>query len=218
MATLGRGRRPYGCVKCLMVLVFCILLAPATWAGSGRCGSASPTIQQGRSPFAEMQVRDLTAAEEKALEGLLKSLAGLWKGDGEDTDCRGSDDTAVEEKEALTLDAEAEYDSDGSLRIETDVRSPSQHTRHSEILTLYLADKKLRVDNDSGAGDVELVEAGSSRIRYVKRGIILRSGGGASLRQELFVVLNAGRSDFSIETLVFIQGKFAGSKVRRYRR
>jgi hypothetical protein len=74
------------------------------------------------------------------------------------------------------------------------------------------------VGNDGGAGDIELVEVGSSRIRYVKRGIILRSGGGASLQQELFVVLNAGRSDFSIETLVFVQGKFAGSKVRRYRR
>jgi len=165
-----------------------------------------------------MQVRDLTASEEKALKDLLKSLAGLWKGDGEDTDCRGSDDTAVEEKEPLTLDAEAEYDTDGSLRIETDVRSPTQRTRHSEIFTLYLTDHKLRVNNDGGAGDIELVEAGASRIRYVKRGIFLATGSGATLRQELYVAWNAEGKSFSIETLLFVQGKFAGSKARRYRR
>jgi hypothetical protein len=165
-----------------------------------------------------MEVRDLTAGERKILERLFKSLEGDWEGEGEETQCRGSGDAVYQEVEDFTLEAEAEYDPDGSLRIETDLRSPSQKTRHSEVLTLYLADNKLRVDNESGAGDIELAEVGSSRIRYIKRGVIFGASGGATLRQELFVTLSAGGSTFSIETMVFSQGQFAGSKVRRYGR
>ena len=220
MASACLARMPVPSARGSLVWALGLLLLiaglPTAWAEN--CGAPSPTFQQGKTPFDEMEVRDLTAGERKMLERLFKSLEGDWEGEGEETQCRGSGDTVYQENEGFTLEAEAEYDPDGSLRIETDLRSPSQKTRHSEALTLYLADNKLRVDNDGGAGDIELVEVGSSRIRYIKRGVIFGASGGASLRQELFVTLSAGGGTFSIETMVFIQGKFAGSRVRRYRR
>lgn len=81
-------------------------------------------------------------------------------------------------------------------------------------MRLYLVDKKLRLDDTGGAGDVELIEVSKNRVMFLKR----TGGGPGTLKREFFISLVNGDNAFTIEKQVYTQGRFTLSRVRHYRK
>jgi len=145
---------------CISFFLISSLTLHYTYAND--CVSRSPSYANKKTPNDKLKVRDLTDTEQDLLRNMFQSLSGRWEGNANDTECKGRTGERYKETSTFTIKAEVKTDRNGDLRLESVLYSEEQHTRHSEIIEFFLTDNKLRFDNDSGAGDVEIIDISKS--------------------------------------------------------
>jgi hypothetical protein len=118
----------------------------------------------------------------------------------------------------LEVRADVDVDYYGNLLMAADFYDPVNRTRHQETLRLYLNNNRLRIDHDTGAGDVELIELGDQVVAFLFRRVIPTGGTSGSSRSETFFTLRAGRQSLTIEQQVYVQAKLSSGHVWRLQR
>lgn len=200
----------------ILLLMLCCLLIPSVGFGA-RCLSSSPTLHAGKNPYAPIAVRDLSPAEQQTVRRLFASLVGDWHGRSESFFCSSADDPSEVERNRETIRASVRLDDRANLTLNANFYSQRQNTSRQEVLTLYLVDRRLRIDHDTGAGDVELIEVSGQTIAFLYRRVV-PVGSSGSLRQEYFFTLSADGDSFSIEQRLYIQRKLSSGQTWLFER
>ena len=119
------------------------LLTTGGYALADVCFAPSPSYAGGHTPFEAITVRDLTRAEQKMLTTLFKSLKGRWKGDAEDVQCSGREDSPFMERLTLSIDAEVKTNHRGDLKLRAKLRSNTEKTNFVENFDFAISDDQL---------------------------------------------------------------------------
>ncbi len=172
------------------------------------CYTPSPTVQKGQDPYAPVKSRDLSRAEYQRLKTLFSSLDGNWKGTGSELFCRGSQDAPRKEIATYTIKARIRVDYYGNLILTAELYSEKNRTNHQENLYLYLKNKRLRVNSDDGAGDVELINMSTNAVAFFNRTLQPGAHYGGSLRRETFGTIHANNQVFTLKRNLYIHSKF----------
>jgi len=207
-------------VQIILLMISCLMISfgvpDATQAYD--CFSPSPSYADGKSPFDPMTIRDLTPTEQDHLESLFKSLSGKWRGEAADVECKGSTNAPTINRNEYNITALVKVDRQGSIRIKTKLVSEENHSSHTEIMEFYLTRNKLRFENDSGSGDVQLIEVSEGEFKFLKRGIISGGRFGGPRKHEIILTLSARSDSFSIDTWFYIKGEFHTRRIRYFKR
>jgi len=190
-------------------LVCLAWLAAASPGYAQECLSLSPSIQAGKDPFAAITPRDLTPAEFDGLVRLFKSLAGNWQGRADTFFCRSTVDPADRILEKLTAAAKVEVDYYGNLAMDGELFNETDRTRADKDLYLYLNNRRVRIDHDTGAGDVELQSITESGLSFFYRRVVATGSTGGSARREYFFSLQVEGNRMRIEQTIYVQGKLS---------
>lgn len=197
-------------------LSICFLLFTPLCVGA-QCLGPSPTLRQGKNPYAPVSVRKLTPAEQQMTGDLFKSLAGDWHGQAESFFCTSADDPAEIERDRETIKADIGVDYYGNLSLNAAFYSRREKTSRQQVLTLYRNQGMLRIDHDTGAGDVQLIEVSDTRLAFLYRRVVPVGGSGSS-RREYFFTLTTDGDSFTIEQRLYIQGKLSSGHTWRCKR
>jgi hypothetical protein len=195
-----------------LVAVFAIN-APARAA---ECLEDSPTVQAGKDPYAPIHVRDLTPEEYNRILTLFKSLQGQWKGTAREFFCLDLNDPTAKKSEDFTVKADVTVDYFGNFLLEMTLYSQKQNATHSELMRFYLDQKRLRINTNSNAGDVELLGLSEQSIALLYRLLLQNDNGKGSTRKEFFVELTASDQTFAIRQRIYSQGRLSYEKDWRF--
>jgi hypothetical protein len=190
----------------LACLVWLTASAPA-WAQE--CLSLSPSIQAGKDPFAAITPRELTPAEHDGMVRLFKSLAGNWQGRADTFFCRSTSDPSDRVLEKLNAAAKVEVDNYGNLVMDGELFNEADRTRSDKNLFLYLNNRRVRIDDDTGAGDVEIQTISEGGLSFFYRRVVATGRSGGSARREYFLSLQVEGNRLQIEQTIYVQGKLS---------
>lgn len=193
-----------------IVWLVCLTWLAAASPGWGQeCLSLSPSIQAGKDPFAAIEPRDLTPTEFDGLVRLFKSLAGNWQGRADTFFCRSTVDPADRILEKLTAVAKVEVDYYGNLTMDGELFNEADRTRADKDLYLFLNNRRVRIDHDTGAGDVEIQSITERGLSFFYRRVVATGSKGGSARREYFFSLQVEDNRMQIEQTVYVQGKLS---------
>jgi hypothetical protein len=193
----------------LLLSISFIMVGICVYADAAEMGclAPSPTKLAGKDPFGPMTVRDLSDQEEQLLKTLFRSLSGTWIGTAESLLCRGIDNPSDKEIKKSTLRLAVESDHFGTTTtFLAHFYESQERVRHFETIRFFLKEHRLRVDSESGAGDIELIEITESRIRFLHRRIHAAARG-AAVRKEFFINLAIDGHKCNYERLIYTQGR-----------
>ena len=194
-------------LKWSLLLIGLLALAPI--CSAQECLSPSPTTLAGGRSYDPIKDRELTPDERNTLQNLLKSLDGEWRGVSDTFFCKSISDPDDVEPRHYTIKAKARVDRYGNLLIEAELYDPENRSSHQETLRLYLNNKRLRIDHDTGAGDVELIEVSDHKIAFLYRRVNPTGKATGSSRSEYFFTLSAGERSLTIEQQLYVQAKLS---------
>lgn len=203
-------------LKRLLVLVS--VLAQVSIGMAQPCLSPSPTTLSGGRSYAPIEDRDLTSDELAILQKLFKSLDGEWHGVSDTFFCESISDPDDVDRGRLTVDAETRVDRNGNLQMDLDFYDPEKRTSHQQTLRLFLNDNRLRIDHDTGAGDVELIEVGDRTVAFLYRRVNPTGSATGSSRSETFFSLRAGDRSLTVELQHYVQAKLSSGYIWRLKR
>lgn len=187
----------------------CLLWLAAASPGWGQeCLSLSPSIQAGREPFAAIEPRDLTPAEHEGLVRLFKSLAGNWQGRADTFFCRSTEDPADRILEKLAAGFKVQVDYYGNLSMDGELFNEAERTRSDKDLYLFLNNRRVRIDHDTGAGDVEIQSISERGLSFFYRRVAA-TGRTGSARREYFFSLQVEGNRLQIDQTIYVQGKLS---------
>jgi hypothetical protein len=194
-----------------------IVLGMASAGSGAQCHDLSPTIKAGRKFTAPNAAKALTGAEYRQIKALLESLEGDWVGDATQATCRSAD-SEDQEIEAFTIDAEAKMDRSGEFLLRGEFYSAKEHTHQQEALRLYLNERYLRINYDSGIGDLDLIDLSEDKIdlRYLIR--VQNRGNAGGIYNEYFYRIEKSPSGFTVHQDIYTQGRLSAKYDWRFRR
>jgi hypothetical protein len=188
------------------------------FAGSAaQCHDLSPTIKVGRKFTSPNAAKVLTGTEYQQIKALLESLEGDWVGDATQVTC-DSADSEDQEIDAFTIDAEAKMGWSGEFLLRGEFHSAKEHTHQQETLRLYLNKRYLRINYDSGIGDLELIDVSEDKIelRYLIR--VQNRGNAGGIYNEYFYRIEKSPSGFTVHQDLYTQGRLSAKYDWRFRR
>ena len=200
------------------ILALMVSMALVSISSAQQCLSPSPTTLAGGRSYDPIKDRELTREELATLQTLLKSLDGEWHGVSDTFFCKSISDPNDVEPGHLTIKARVSVDRNGNLLMEAELYDPENRTGSQETLRLYLNDKRLRIDHDTGAGDVELIEVGDHKVAFLYRRVNPTGKPTGSSRSETFVTLSTGERTLTIEKQIYIQAKLSSGYTWRLQR
>jgi hypothetical protein len=185
------------------------LLSAISSLASDTCLEPSPSARAGGDPYGPLTVRDLTDSELEQTRALLQSLRGDWDGRGDALHCKSPEDPQDHEQTRYTLRARVNTDHYGNLVITVDLHDIDRKISHQEIFRLYLKDRRLRYEDNGGAGDIELKLLSARRIHFLWRVVIPAGKTSGSTRKEYDITLSGDSEAFSIGRRMYTQAKFS---------
>jgi hypothetical protein len=200
----------------LLIVYLTLVLVPLCLAQE--CLSPSPTTLSGKKSYEPIEDRDLTPDEFKTLEALFKSLDGEWQGTADTFFCRSISDPNDVLPEHFTVKAKVSVDSYGNLLLTAEFYDPADRSNHQQTLRLYLNNNRLRIDHDTGAGDVELITVNDHTIAFLYRRVNPTGNRGGSSRSEYFFTLLSGERSLTIDQQIYVQAKLSSGYSWQLRR
>lgn len=188
----------------LISLVAFFIFVPVSH--SEDCFSPSPSVLAGLDIYAPVQARYLNQTEYQNLEKLFDSLERRWEGTGEEFICEGREDSADKHINQYTIEAEGDLNSSGHLYLQADLYSEKERTRKIETLRLFLEKEYIRSRYDNSSGDIELIEVSYNKLVY-RENYRIGSKSGGGLMKEVFTAIRSNYAVFTMERLVYTQGK-----------
>jgi hypothetical protein len=198
----------------LLVAVLPVQSSPA----SDRCLEPSPAARAGSDPYGPLTIRDLTAPELEQTRVLLQSLRGDWIGRGDALRCTSLEDPLEHEQTRYTLRARVNTDHYGNLVVTNDLYDIDRKISHQEIFRLYLKDRRLRYEDNGGAGDIELKQLSAQRIHFLWRVVIPAGQTTGSTRKEYDISLSGDSEAFSIVQRIYTQAEFSSGSRWHFKR
>jgi hypothetical protein len=202
----------------VLLALFLGLLPVVSPLASDRCLEPSPSARGGSDPYGPLTVRDLTGSELEQTRALLQSLRGDWVGRGDALRCTSLENPLDHEQTRYTLRARATTDHYGNLAVTVDLYDLDQKVSHQEIFRLYLVDRRLRYEDNGGAGDIELKELAAHRIHFLWRVVIPAGATPGSTRKEYDISLSGGSEAFSIVRRIYTQAEFSSRSRWQFKR
>lgn len=149
---------------------FLLLLCFSTsTVSAAECFSPVPGLEQGEIyDHQPIVATRLSSAEHRTLKELLGSIEGTWQGDAQEEFCLGKPGAARKKIKEYVLNAEAEANSNGGLKVLLDFESVENRSNHQESFNFYLSQDWLRVGADSSKGNTELIELYSESVSFVQ--------------------------------------------------
>ncbi len=192
-------------------------LGMASAGSAAQCHDLSPTIKAGRKFTSPNAAKAPTGSQYQQIRALFESLEGDWVGDATEVTCNLAD-SEDEEIAAFTIDAEVEMGRTGDFLLEAEFYSAKEHTHHQEALRLYLNERYLRINYDSGIGDLELIDVSEDKIelRYLIRVQNRANAGG--IYNEYFYRIEKSPGGFAIHQDIYTQGRLSAKYDWRFRR
>ena len=195
------------CPKWILTLM--ASLAMVSISPAQQCLSPSPTTLAGGRSYDPIRDRELTREELATLQTLFKSLNGEWRGVSDTFFCKSISDPDDVEPGHFTIKASVRVDRYGNLLMEAELYDPENRSSHQKTLRLYLNNKLLRIDHDTGAGDVELIEVGNHKVAFLYRRVNPTGKPSGSSRSETFFTLSTGERSLTIDQQIYIQAKLS---------
>lgn len=208
-------------MRWIFVALFSVLfgLLPAVSPlGSDTCLEPSPSAKAGSDPYGPLTVRDLTRSELEQTRALLQSLRGDWIGKGDALRCKSLEDPLDHERIRYTLRGRVNTDHFGNLVVTADLYDIDQKISHQEIFRLYLKDRRLRHEDNGGAGDVELKLLDAHQIQFLWRVVIPAGQTPGSTRKEYDITLTGDSEAFSIVQIIYTQARFSSRYTWHFKR
>lgn len=193
-------------------------LALVSISSAQQCLSPSPTTLAGGRSYDPIKDRELTREELGTLQILLKSLNGEWRGVSDTFFCMSISDPDDVERGQLTIKAKVRVDRYGNLLMDAELYNPENRSGHQQTLRLYLNNKRLRIDHDTGAGDVELIEVSDQKIAFLYRRVNPTGKSTGSSRSEIFFTLSTSERSLTIEQQIYVQAKLSSGYAWRLKR
>lgn len=199
----------------LTVWVWAFIMLPGFSAPAygTECLDESPTIRAREDPYGAIKTRDLTPVEYGWIKSLFKSLEGEWQGTASDFFCTDFKDPTKKTTGQYTLKARVQVDYFGNFLLDMDLYSQRRHVSRPELMRFYLDEKRLRINTDSNAGDVQLITVQERKIQLLYRLLLPGNDGRGSIHKEFFVLLSAGDNTFSIRQRIYSQGRLSSQQV-----
>jgi len=199
--------------------MFLLIFAVAHTALADECLSSSPSISQmGETPYDPIDVRELTSPEYQKLSKLFRSLDGNWHGTTEQFFCRSDGDPSDVDIDHPTIKAKVRVDRNSNLELSADLYSERDRTSSQENLWLYLNDRKLRLNNDNGTGDVELLSVSDDKVAFFIRHVLQSGISSGSARQERFFTITKAADEFTIKMSLYVQGRLSSGYTWRFKK
>jgi hypothetical protein len=194
-----------------------ISLGMASAGSAAQCHDLSPTIKAGRKFTEPNAGKALTGMQYQQIKALFESLEGDWVGDATQITC-DSADSEDQEIDAFTIDAEAKMDRSGEFLLRGEFYSAKEHTHQQEALRLYLNERYLRINYDSGIGDLDLIDLSEDKIdlRYLIR--VQNRGNAGGIYNEYFYRIEKSPSGFTVHQDIYTQGRLSAKYDWRFRR
>lgn len=192
-------------------------LGLASAGSAAQCHDLSPTIKAGRKFTAPNATRALTGEEYQQARALLESLEGDWVGDATQVTCESAD-SQDQEVDALTIDAEVKMDRSDGFMMRGEFYSAKEHTHQQQTLRLYLNQRYLRINYDSGIGDSEVIDVSENKIelRYLIR--VQNRGNAGGIYNEYFYRIAKSPGAFTVHKAIYTQGRLSATYDWRFRR
>ncbi len=194
-------------LKWSLLLIGCLALAPI--CSAQECLSPSPTTLAGGRSYDPIKDRELTPDELSTLQTLFKSLDGEWRGVSDTFFCKSISDPEDVEPGHYTIKADVRVDRYGNLLMTVELHDPVNRSSYQETLRLFLNGKRLRIDHDTGAGDVELIEVSDHKVAFLMRRVKPTGKSTGSSRSEHFFTLHTGERFLTIEQQIYVQAKLS---------
>jgi hypothetical protein len=182
-----------------------------------QCHDLSPTIKAGRKFTSPNAAKALTGAQYRQIKALLESLEGDWVGDATQATCTSADSND-QEIETFTIDAEAKMGWSSDFLLRAEFYSPKEHTHQQETLRLYLNERYLRINYDSGIGDLELIDVSEDKLewRYLIR--VQNRGNAGGIYIEYFYRIAKSPGAFTVHKDIYTQGRLSATYDWRFSR
>lgn len=169
-----------------------LILLPG-FAHGEECFVPSPSATKGEAITEEIAIRDLTRSEYQQVETLFNGLKGRWRGSAQELECQGTLEDVKRKEVDFSAEAVMELDSKGELSIDLKRESSKEGIDHQDHMSLHLVDKRLRVDDENPAGDVEILKVGSGTVSFLKKNIHRAQRGGVVTQENVTVIELAGQ-------------------------
>lgn len=189
--------------------IFLFLFFLAINAHAQDCFAPSPTTQDNGSMSSEIKSREISKSEYQELTSFFKYLNRDWAGIGKEVLCKGRKEEPYKEINDYNISAETTMNYQGKFTFKFNLYDSIKRTTSYKNYDLFLTEKFLRADSDSGAGDIELIEISENTIRYRQRSI---HGGmrGVPRQEEVFTTIQRTPNGFKLIKIFYHQGLFSG--------
>lgn len=195
----------------LMALAI-VTASPAAMALS--CFEPSPGAQRGTDAFAPVETRALSRDEQRYILNAFESLDGYWSGTSFSTKCFGSTAHPRPRSNSESVTAEIRYNKPDTLQVTAELYRPNDRSLHQERLRLILAGDRLRIDENTVEGDIELLQLKANRISVLVKnrqpGAVLPGGRRASIVREFVRTLEFRTRDILVTQSMFTNGELSG--------
>lgn len=193
----------------ILRIIFIFLFLSAINAYAQDCFAPSPMIQDNDSMSPEIRSREISKSEYQKLASFFKYLDRDWAGIGKEVLCKGRKEEPYKEINDYTISAETTMNYQGQFTLKFKLYDSEKRTTSYKNYDLFLTEKSLRADSDSGAGDIELIEISENIVRYRQRSM---HGGihGVPRLEEVFTTIQRTPNGFKLIKSFYHQGLLSG--------
>lgn len=188
--------------RCILIIGGMIFLPGALAAD---CFSPSPSRQADMELTTEIVPRTLSNNELNVISSMIKQLQGQWKGQADETICKGTVNNVNKELIEYTLDLDIRNYRGNELEIKAMLKSLASKKSRNEILKMYITENKFRVNNEFAAGDVEIIKISEYEVSFFRKVVTRTKSGGVSVR-ELVQSLSLADRQLNMEFTVYFNG------------
>lgn len=175
----------------VLLLVLFFLISSAQGA---ECFEPSPSVKNNIDMYEEIQARELTPVEFEQLTKLFKDMRGDWSGKAETVRCNGTVTKPHEEKIEYTVDADVEPGLSNNIDIKLNLNSSEKKQVYEETQHYFLTPKRLRLTENTRAGDVQLINITRNFLVYLRKHNQRTTAGGLVAQEFVKTIALYGRT------------------------
>jgi hypothetical protein len=193
----------------LELISFIILFVFLQNAIAFECFSDAPSIEGGKDIYEAISPRDLEGDEYRELEELFLSLDGRWEGTAEIAVCVDRDGEIFTETDEFLIQSTVTMKRSGDFSLNGTLISSDRKTTQYEIIRLCLGRERLATVCNKAISDIELTSASGSELAYLQKTPKKIGNDRKLVRETLTTIRKTSDTSFTLEKLVYSQGKLA---------
>ena len=184
-----------------------IVTSPATYAS--KCGDASPSVKRGIDPRTSIKPLKLAQDEANRIFKMFNSLKGKWKGSARVSECIAKEGKDIIRTDNNLVELSVELDSQNSIEMEFEIRSPSKGTRKNIIEKLYIDQDFLMFNDGPFNFSASVLYLRENFVSYLRRTKL--PGKGNIPIEFIRTVALYSRDSLTIEDVIYVNGMLSST-------